>query len=87
MRFSLRAILQGEDNRPEKGRGLVASTHASAPHWQQTTGNWQLFVPTKAYRPYFAVNWATPIECSSINVANFAGGESEPSANFLTLSA
>ena len=27
-----------------KDRGLVASTHASAPHWQQTTDNRQLFV-------------------------------------------
>ena len=31
IRFSVRAILQGETT-GRKGRGLVASTHASAPH-------------------------------------------------------
>ena len=29
----------GQRQQAGKGRGLVASTHASAPHWQQTTGN------------------------------------------------
>ena len=42
---------------------------------------------TRAYRPNFTVNCATPMECSSISLANFAGGASEPTDNFATLSA
>ena len=36
------ATIQGEDNTPESVEDLVASTHASAPYWQQTTDHWQL---------------------------------------------
>jgi hypothetical protein len=51
-----------------------------------------LFVPSTPeipdfHLPYFAVNCAKPIECSSISLANFAGGTSEPRDNFSTLSA
>jgi len=43
VRFSVREILQGEDNSPDRVEDWSHQL-TLLPHWQQTTDNWQLFV-------------------------------------------